>query len=48
MVRAGATDDEERELLLRVLPGHDPEDEESQGRRQQRGRRDQLQALRHL
>ena len=48
VVRAGAADDEERALLLRLLPGAHPEDEEPPGRRQLRGRLPQLQDVLHL
>ncbi len=48
LVRAGAAHDEERALLLWLLPGAHSEDEEPAGRRQPRGRGGQQQAVRHL
>ncbi len=48
MVRAGAADDEERALLLRLLPGAHPEDEEPTGRGEPGGRGRQQQDVRHL
>ena len=48
VVCAGAADDKERALLLRLLPGAHPEDEEPAGRREPRGRGAQQQDVRHL
>ena len=48
LVRTGTLDDKERELFLRVLPGHDSEDEEPPWRCEPRGWCNKFQDVRSL